>query len=58
MKPISIPNSNLKIVQLLQMDRKDCTNALLWSKSALTTDGVGGEGVNPPPSKINTFLGP
>ena len=34
------------------LDRKDCTNALLWSKTrtTLTTGGVGGgAGVNPHP---------
>ena len=37
------------------LDRKDCTNALLWSKTTLTTGSVGGPGVDPPPRKINTF---
>ena len=32
------------------MDRKDCTNALLRSKTTLTTGGgVGGVGVDPTP---------
>ena len=31
------------------LDRKDCTNALLWSKTTLTTGDVGGTRVDPPP---------
>ena len=31
------------------LGRKDCTNALLWSKITLTTGSVGGAGVDPPP---------
>ena len=30
------------------LDRRDCTNALLWSKTTLITGGVGGAGVDPP----------
>ena len=30
------------------LDRKDCTNAHLWSKTTLITGGVGAEGVDPP----------
>ena len=40
------------------LDRKDCTNALLWSKTTLTTGSVGGAGVDPPPWKMDSiFLG-
>ena len=40
------------------LDRKDCTNALLWSKPTLTTGSVGGAGVDPPPWKTDTiFIG-
>ena len=35
---------------------KDCTNALLWSKTPLTTGSVGGPGVDPPPRKMNKFF--
>ena len=38
------------------LDRKDCTNALLWSKTTLTTGSVGGPGVDPPHRKMNTFF--
>ena len=31
------------------LDRKDCINALLWSKTTLTTGGMGGAGLDPPP---------
>ena len=30
------------------LDIKDCTNAILWSKTTLTTGSVGGVGVDPP----------
>ena len=38
------------------LDRKDCTNALLWSKTILTIGSVGGPGVDPAPKKMNTFF--
>ena len=31
------------------LDRKDCTNALLWTITTLITGGVGGTRVDPPP---------
>ena len=37
------------IVTHTLLDRKDCTNALSWSKTTLTTGGVGRAGVDPPP---------
>ena len=33
------------------LDRKDSTNALLWSKTILNTGSVGGPGVDPPLEK-------
>ena len=38
------------------LDRKDCRNALLWSKTILTTGNVGGPGVDPPLRKINALF--
>ena len=38
------------------LDRKDCTIALLWSKTSLITGGVGRAGVDPPSRKTNTFF--
>ena len=32
------------------------TNAILWSKTTLTTGSVGGAGVDPPPRKTDTFF--
>ena len=40
------------------MDRKDCTNATLWSKTTLIIGSVGGAGVDPPlEKKIHFILG-
>ena len=33
------------------LDRKDCTPALLWSKTTLITGGVGVTGMDPPSCK-------
>ena len=38
------------------VDRKDCTPALLWSKTTRTTGSVGGTWGDPPTSKMGTFL--
>ena len=38
------------------VDRKDCTPALLWSKTTRTTGGVGGTWEDPPTCKMGTFF--
>ena len=38
------------------VDRKDCTPALLWSKTTRTTGGVGGTWEDPPTCKMRTFF--
>ena len=38
------------------VDRKDCTPALLWSKTTQTTGGVDGTWEDPPTCKMGTFF--
>ena len=38
------------------MDRKDCTPALLWSKTTRTTGSVCRKWEDPPTSKMETFF--
>ena len=43
-----LDDENNETIEGTLLDRKDCTNALLWSKTTFTTGGVGWTGVDLP----------